>query len=127
MIDFGQKVDLCQRIRDVLINYPEGALLKVELPLVLYRHHGGSQSERPPRRELAEHTRFPVVVPSATPGYHAAYTARHLDAAGLVVKKGRWARGPMSRVGKRGGGSPVGRRRAVVCCRLLQQICIFPA
>ena len=28
MIDFGQKVDLCQRIRDVLTNYPEGALLK---------------------------------------------------------------------------------------------------
>ena len=29
MRDFGQKVDLCQRIRDVLTNYPEGALLKV--------------------------------------------------------------------------------------------------
>ena len=29
IVDFGQKVDLCQRIRDVLINYPEGALLKV--------------------------------------------------------------------------------------------------
>ena len=28
MINFGQKVDLCQRIRDVLANYPEGALLK---------------------------------------------------------------------------------------------------
>lgn len=28
VIDFGQKVDLCQRIRDVLTNYPEGALLK---------------------------------------------------------------------------------------------------
>lgn len=28
MRDFGQKVDLCQRIRDVLTNYPEGALLK---------------------------------------------------------------------------------------------------
>ncbi|KAL1500259.1 hypothetical protein AB1Y20_012927 [Prymnesium parvum] len=26
--DFGQKVDLCQRIRDVLVNYPEGAILK---------------------------------------------------------------------------------------------------
>ena len=26
--DFGQKVDLCQRIRDVTTNYPEGALLK---------------------------------------------------------------------------------------------------
>lgn len=29
MSDFGQKVDLCQRIRDVTTNYPEGALLKV--------------------------------------------------------------------------------------------------
>ena len=28
MIDFGQKVDLCQSIRGVLTNYPEGALLK---------------------------------------------------------------------------------------------------
>ena len=28
MVDFGQKVDLCQRIRDVLTNYPESALLK---------------------------------------------------------------------------------------------------
>ena len=28
MRDFGQKVDLCQRIRDVTVNYPEGALLK---------------------------------------------------------------------------------------------------
>ena len=28
MHDFGQKVDLCQRIRDVTTNYPEGALLK---------------------------------------------------------------------------------------------------
>ena len=26
--DFGQKVDLCVRLRDVLVNYPEGALLK---------------------------------------------------------------------------------------------------
>ena len=28
MQDFGQKVDLCQRIRDVTTNYPEGSLLK---------------------------------------------------------------------------------------------------
>ena len=27
-VDFGQKVDLCVRLRDVLVNYPEGALLK---------------------------------------------------------------------------------------------------
>ena len=28
MVDFGQKVDLCQSIKGVLTNYPEGALLK---------------------------------------------------------------------------------------------------
>ena len=28
MLNFGQKVDLCARIRNVLSNYPEGALLK---------------------------------------------------------------------------------------------------
>ena len=27
MVDFGQKVDLCQSIKGVLTNYPEGALL----------------------------------------------------------------------------------------------------
>jgi hypothetical protein len=29
-VDFGQKVDLCQRIRDVLTNYPEGAYVAGE-------------------------------------------------------------------------------------------------
>lgn len=37
--DFGQKVDLCQRIRDVLTNYPEGALLKVRPFVDLFRTH----------------------------------------------------------------------------------------
>ena len=37
--------------------------------------------EFPPRRQLAEFTRFPVIVPSATAGYCAEYTEQHLAAA----------------------------------------------
>lgn len=36
--------------------------------------------EFPPRGQLAEHTRFPVVGPSSTPGYNAHYTTTYLEA-----------------------------------------------
>lgn len=38
--------------------------------------------EFPPRRDLAKYSKFPVVVPSPTPGYHAHYEAAHLAAVG---------------------------------------------
>jgi hypothetical protein len=59
MSDFGQKVDLCQRIRDVTTNYPEGALLKemvqnaddagarVFRVMLDYRSHGTSSLVAP--------------------------------------------------------------------------------
>jgi len=35
--------------------------------------------EVPPRREVREHTRFPMVVPSAAPAYNASYSAAYLS------------------------------------------------
>ena len=34
--------------------------------------------EVPPRKELRNHTRFPVYVPSAAPAYNASYDASYL-------------------------------------------------
>jgi hypothetical protein len=42
--------------------------------------------EFPVRRELQRHTTFPVVVPSPTPGYNAAYTDEWLEAEGARLQ-----------------------------------------
>jgi len=44
--------------------------------------------EFPPRRNLARHTHFPVVVPSPTPGYTAAYTREHLERVAALEEEG---------------------------------------
>ena len=44
--------------------------------------------EFPPRRELAEHTKFPVLVPTPTPAYNAAYSEAHLASRGASWEVG---------------------------------------
>jgi len=42
--DFGQRIDLCARIREILINYPEGTSILKEMVQVSIRFEARSKS-----------------------------------------------------------------------------------